>query len=666
MVPALAQEPQAQPQQPAAVPATVQAPAPAPVAPVTGQAPPSPAPSGNEWFTGSIDLGYLFVTQGGNFQEYRSVIDQLQRPELLGLTFTITDPKKRLFDRLDAQAYGWGSELYNSARLDIRKQGVYNFTAEYRNMAFFDAVPSFANSFAPAGFNEQTTDERRRSTSIDLDLFPTGHVRPFLGYYHNSGSGDGIETWVASADDEFAVPTSLRDSTEHYRGGVSFEFRRFHITLEQGGTTFKDNDAVNYSGANPGDSSAPILGQTEVLTGLEQAYGIRGSSIYNKVLFTSNPLPWLDIYGQFLYSEPKVDVHYSNIANGNFVNLATLLVYSTQSDLGTGASNQPHVTANVGFEMRPFRRLRIIEAWMTDRMHDAASPYVLEDLYLQNPQTLASSTVNALNYAQVVNYNQNQLDIMYDLGKFSLRGGYRYVWGDSTVLAGQLSQTGLLQSGALRRNVGLAGLTYKAFQKLTVNLDYEGASSDHIYFRTSLNNYQRGKVRARYQLANSLSLQARFEVLDNQNPAPDIRYDFLSRDNSLTFFWSPASMKRITVTGEYDRSTVHSDIDFLLLPFYAPAVSSYRANAHAATSAIDLALPGYSGMAPKLTVGGSLVVMSGSRPTQFYQPLARLSLPLQKHISWNTEWQYYGYAENFYLYEGFRTHTFLTSLRFVR
>jgi hypothetical protein len=664
MVPALAQEPQPAPPAP-----NTQAPAAtAPTPPAAAAETASPVPAGSEWFTGSIDLGYLFLTSvGGNFQEYRSIVDQKQTPELVGLDFTIRDPKKRLFDRLDAHAYGWGSQLYNTASLDVRKEGVYNFRADYRNMAFFDAVPSFANPLAPAGLNEQAIDIRRRSASFDLDLFPNRHIMPFLGYYHNSGNGTGVETWVPSSSNEYAVPTTQQDITENYRGGLRFEYRRFHVTLEEGGTTFKENDAVNYGGANPGDSgTATILGQTLGLTGLRQAYGIRGSSVYSKVLLTASPFSWLDIYGQFLYSEPKVNVNYSNVANGNFVNLATLLIYSTQGDLGTGTANQPHVTSNLGFELRPFKRMRIIESWMTDRMHDAASPYVLEDLYLQNPQTLVSSSVSALNYAQIVNYNQNQTDVLYDLGKVTLRGGYRYVWGNSTVLAGQLSQTGLLASGDLHRNVGLAGLTYRAFQKLTVNLDYEGSSSDHIYFRTSLNDYQRGRVRARYQIANSLSLQARFQVLDNQNPAADIRYDFLSRDNALSFFWSPAGIKRITFTGEYDRSTMHSNISFLLLPYYAPAISAYRDNAHTATSAIDVALPGYSGMAPKLTVGGSLVITSGSRPTQFYQPLARLSLPLQKHIYLNAEWQYYGYGEQFYLYEGFRTHLFLTSLRLIR
>ena len=52
--------------------------------------------------------------------------------------------------------------------------------------------------------------------------------------------------------------------------------------------------------------------------------------------------------------------------------------------------------------------------------------------------------------------------------------------------------------------------------------------------------------------------------------------------------------------------------------------------------------------------------------SRYYQPLARLSLPLGKHVYWNTEWKYYGFQEDFYLYEGFRTHVFMTGLKLVR
>jgi hypothetical protein len=658
IVPALAQ----QPEQPAK-PADQAAAAPA----QTEQKTESPAPAATEdWITGSVDFGYRWVSDAGNFESYRSVVNLGQGPKLTGIDFTILDPNKRFFDRLDARAYGWGGDPYSTAHVDARKLGIYDFSFDYSNIAYFNALPSYSNPLAPAGFDEQSFDTHRRNTSLSLDLRPGKTIVPYLAFDRNSGYGHGIVTWVQDSNDEFAVPTLLRDSTNNYRGGIRIEWCNcLHVTLEVGGTTFKDDDQATFSGANYGDNTTPLLGQTLELTSLQQAYGIRGSSIYTKALATASPFSWLNLYGQFLFSEPRIDVHYTDLATGNFALLSELLFYSGQQNIGTGAANQPHTSGNVGFEMRPFRRLRIIESWMTDRYHDAASPLDAEQILL-TPKTLGPDLITAANYSQAVNYNQQQTDVLFDLtSRLTLRGGYRYVWGDATVLAGPLSQSGPLAYGQLSRNVGLAGLTFRASQKLSVNLDYEGASSDRIYFRTSLNDYYKLRARARYQLAASLMLQANFQVLNNQNPNAAIQYNFGSRDNSLAVYWTPAGGKRISVMGEYDRSTVSSSIDYLGL-FLSPAVSAYRENAHTASSAIDIALPGYAGLTPKFTAGGSLFISSGTRPSSYYQPLMRLSLPLQKHVSWNTEWKYYGYGEQFYLYEGFRAHVFMTGLRLSR
>ena len=62
---------------------------------------------------------------------------------------------------------------------------------------------------------------------------------------------------------------------------------------------------------------------------------------------------------------------------------------------------------------------------------------------------------------------------------------------------------------------------------------------------------------------------------------------------------------------EYDRSTLNSSIDYLLLPFYVPSVSVYRDNAHTATSTIDIVLPAVGGVAAKLSAGGSLFISAG-------------------------------------------------------
>ena len=630
-------------------------------APASSPAPANPAPSGEQWFAGSVDLGYRWVTGPyGNYPEYRSVVNLGQGLVLNGVDFTIVDPRKRVFDKLDASAEGWGGEPYEAAHLDARKQGVYDFLFDYRNIAFFDAVPSYANPTAPAGFNEQSFDTRRTTMTVGLDLRPGKRIVPYLVFERNSGYGHGVDEWVEASYDEFAVPTLLRDSTDNYRGGVRFEFKRFHITIEQGGTTYKDNDQSNFTGTNLGDlGSSSAFGQPLTLTNLQQSYGITGKSLYSKALLTARPFSWLDIYGQFLYSDPKTTVNFNETAGGNLLSMSELLFYSSQQTIGTGAANQPHTTGTVGFELRPLKHLRITQNWMTDRYHDAA-------FGMLTVTPAAVGGISSLNPLQIVNYNQEQVDAFYDItSKLTVRGGYRYVWGDATTDATPfLNPAGTLEQGQLKRNVWMGGINFRLSEKLSFNLDYEGGDSDDIYFRDSLNNYHKGRARAKYRVLPSLMLQASANLLKNTNPAPTIQYNLLTRDNSLAAFWTPKNSKRFSLTGQYDRGTMHSTIDYLTLPFYSEAVSDYRDNGHSVTGLLDVTLPGPVG--GKLSLGGSMFLSNGSNTTRYYQPLARLSFPIGKHVAWNTEWKYYGYQENFYLFESFRTNLFMTGLKLTR
>jgi hypothetical protein len=107
MAPAFAQTapPAAAGQQPAAAPAQTAPPAAAPAPAQAATTTESPAPASEPNFTGSVDLGYRWLTNvRGSFPEFRSVVDLRQGPEVLGLDFTIQDPKKRLFDRMDVRA----------------------------------------------------------------------------------------------------------------------------------------------------------------------------------------------------------------------------------------------------------------------------------------------------------------------------------------------------------------------------------------------------------------------------------------------------------------------------------------------------------------------------------------------------------------------------------
>ena len=634
-----------------------------PPAPDATAAPANPTPAAEQWITGSLDFGYRFTSIGGDNDVYRSVVNLGQGPRLLGLDFTILDPKKRLFDHLDVRANNWGGDPYNTVHVNASKRGIYDFNFDYRDIAYFNLLPSFADPLLGTGIvlDEDSYFSRRRMSDFQLDLFPGHRVIPYLAYGRDSGQGTGITTFESDVN-SYPVADRMFDKTDNYRGGVRLEFNRWHVTLEQGGTTLRDDQQAYDSTVNYGNNYQPYFGQTLNLNNLAQAYGIRGDSIYSKGLLTANPFSWLDVSGQFLYSRPETTVNYSQYDTGSLVLQQAILFYTGEQALGFASGKQPHSTGSLGFELRPVKHVRVLESWMTDRMHTSAAGLVT-DMILQ-PASAALTTPIALTSLLALNYNQEQIDVLVDATRhFTLHGGYRYVWGDAQTGNMLIAGTGQ-ESSDLRQQIGLAGINFRAGQKLTANVDFEGASTDHAYFRTSLYNYQKMRARARYQLASTLALQASFSLLNNQNPTAGINYDFLSRQNSLSAAWTPS--KRVSIIGEYTRSTLRSNINYLEPEYLTPETSLYRDNAHNASALIDLALPGYAKLTPRLAFGGALFISSGSRPTTYYQPLARLSLPIHKGLIWKSEYRYYGYGETFYELEGFRAHLLQTGLTISR
>ena len=239
------------------------------------------------------------------------------------------------------------------------------------------------------------------------------------------------------------------------------------------------------------------------------------------------------------------------------------------------------------------------------------------------------------------------------------------MWGDSSYAF--LPPEGLASSaqGQLRQNIGLGAATFRPTQKISVTGEFEGGSSSGVYFRTSLYNYERVRAQVHYQPLQSLSISGAFTLLDNQNPLAGTNYAYSSYQESLSFYWSPHG-KIFDIQGSYTRSTLRSNIEYLDPGTLTPQLSNYRDDAHTATALFDLTWPHSKHFAPKLAAGGSFFISSGSQPTSYYQPTAKLWVPLGKHATWFSEWRYYGYGEAFLLYQGFRTHLVTTGVRFTR
>lgn len=629
----------------------------------------SPVPVAESQLTGSVDVGYRWQAGfAGSVDTYRSIVNLGEGPKLLGSDFTWTDPNRLLFDHAHVRAASWGDDPYGTLHVDAFKARLYDFRGDYRDIAYFNFLPSFANPLLARGIslNEQSYDVRRRLGSYSLDLLPGRTLVPYLAFEHNASSGTGATVFVSDAN-EYPVPTRLRDSTNLYRGGIRLELRRMHVTLEEGGTTFKDDQSL-FSGPNAGNVRSPFLGARLSLNELVAAYGIRGTSTYSKGLFTANPLSWLDLYGQFLFSQPETDANFQQSANGTFYLQSQSLFYTGQQYLVSSAAKLPHTSASAGAEIRPLRRVRIIESWLTDRLHNAGSA----DARLSLAPASIPGQAALLNSSLATDYNQQEVNVLVDLTrKITLRGGYRYVWGETSSAVWPASGLSSATQGKLRRHTGLGAITYRPSGKLSVLAEAEAASSSDVYFRTSLNDYQKVRAQARYQVTGSLNLAADFTALNNQNPSPGIRYDYLSLQQSLSFLWTPRGGKLWEVQGAYTRSTVRSNIDYLAPQDLSQQVSRYRENSHTASALFSFHPRGGAGHMPTLTAGGSMYRAAGflsamSRPTNYYQPLVTLRIPVVKGILWFSEWRYYGYGQAFYSYEGFRTNLVTTGLRLTR
>lgn len=649
----------------ASVPAPAPAPAPAPVVQTASDAQTAPAPAGDGWFSGWVEAGYRWQTGvAGSMDTYRSIVNLGSGPKLLGTEFTLTDPKHRLFDQIRARAYSWGDEPGETLHVDIDKKKLYAFTADYRDMAYFNDLPSYADPLASRGMvlDEQSLDTRRHMGNYTLDLLPGNWLVPYFAYQRDSGSGMGVDTFV-SEPNEFPVPMTTYDLTNLYRGGVRIERLRLHVTLEEGGTTFVDNQNEYQSGAtNYGNNPVPYFGQTVDLQNLMAAYGVRGTSAYSKGLLTASVTSWLDVYSQFLFSQPDTNVNYRQSDTGNLVVQNQILFYTGQQYLVSAAAKLPHTSGSLGGEIRPLKRVRIVQNWLTDRMHDNGSA---TSQNLLSSATMSNQMAALLESSLVTNYSQEEINAIYDpLPKLTFRGGYRYVWGEATDVTFPAADLVSSDQAKLRRNVGLGGFTYRPTQKMTLSGSAEIAASGGAYFRTSLYNYQKFQAKGRYQVTRALNLAADFSLLNNHDPQPGVNFEYSSHQESLSLLWTPAK-QGWDFQGSYTRSTIYSNIGYLEPETDGPQVSLYRDNAHTATALFHMKLSHAKGPAPDLRAGGSLFISSGSRPTMYYQPMAKLSVPWGKRTSLFAQWTYYGYGEAFYLYEGFRTHLVTAGLRFT-
>jgi hypothetical protein len=614
---------------------------------------------GSENMSGSVEVGYRWLgTLHGNENVYRSVVNLGEGPRLLGFDYHYLAPKRGgWLERLNAVASGWGGDPYSQLHVDALADTKYRLIVDQRSMAYFNALPSFANPQLSQGvlFTQDSYDVQNKATDILLELRPSTRIVPYFEYERNGSTGHGVMNSVSNFN-EYPVSSLYDSSTNLYRGGVHFELSKMHITLEGGGTQFTDGQQLVTGNYNAGNRTTPFLGQALYLDSVQQQYNITGNGPFIRTLFTYRPAQWIDLYANLLYSQPETQSTLNYLGNGSFAQTNPILFY-TQQQLAIGAAAaQPHTTGNAGFELRPMKRVRVIESFTTDRMHTAG----LVDSVTGTPLPQQTVGIDRLN----LNYSQNIAEVLFDVNKrLTLRGGDKYMWGDSYGRAPALaSDLRLYENGSLNINAGLAGFTYRITQKFSIYGDAEIARGSGVYFATSLRNYNRATIRGTYNLRESLLFTFNYIYFNNDNPSPEHDYASEGQTGTVGVQWSPRKSRYFRIVGEYSRVNYWSNTTYYMPQTLQLATSAYNEVGNSANTLVDVRFWN-SARAPRIAFGGSLWYSAGTRASQYYQPMARFTAPVVRHVDVNAEWRWYSLAEPQFAYEGFRQNQAIVSVR---
>jgi hypothetical protein len=619
-----------------------------------------------------IEVGYRWVSDtAGNRDVYRSMVNLGDGPKLLRSRIALRSTGSgALFDKLDLSLDSWGGEPYNTMRLSFGRSDLYQFRADYRNLNYFNFLPTFANPVLGDALlgnrlllGQHSLNVTYRSTDLELRLFPNSRIRPYVGYSRSSGFGPGFTTTEFTGN-EFLLSTDWRYAADDYRGGVDLTLWKLNLTLEQGYRYLRNDTAVAFSGDTAGNTNRPFLGNPVTLDSLNRGYHDRTSMPFSKVIAKFSPFDNLRFTGRYIYSMADVDGNSAEVASGSFVTLAERLIYRAASDsFDTRAKRPDHNGAFVA-EFSPFSRLTLIDQFDTRRHHVSGSA-LLATLFL-GARSLAgpggpARDITATDIAEsFISFEQlrNQAEVEFELGRgFSARGGHRYTFAETT-----LRDTGddnvVERSADYTQNTGIAGLAFRRGRWMHLSLDYEKNDTNGVLTRTDLLDFDQVRFQWRLGPWKHISTTGRVFNLRNSNLQNDV--DLRSHNRNFAFEVNYEPTERFSLSVDYSRASIYSNIAILLPQTLELDRSLFDERTHGVGGSIGVGL--YRGS--RVDFGYRGILNLGSYPLNYHQPFASITVPMQNGLAFRTYWQYFGYNEKGFSLQDHRTHLVTFSLAY--
>jgi hypothetical protein len=633
---------------------------------------PPPAAAGEGFKLGpydvrtSFEVGYRWTSAiDGNEQMYRSQVNLSDGVRLFNSYLTMrSEPCVGWFDKLDLSINNLG-DPYDTVRLNMSRMDAYELRASYRDMNYYNYISSFANPLLGKGnmFPQHNLDVNYRMADFELRLFPRHKIVPFVGYSRNSGSGPGYTT-IAMTGDQFLLKTRWDYSADEFRGGVQFNLDKLNLTVEQGYRLLQNHTYLNDAGEPAGNQgSLPYFGKDVTLTSFSTQQNGRVNLPTSKILAKYAPLANLRMIGRYMYTMGDSETTVGEKSAGTLFSLEDFLTYATANDALQGKAKKPNHNGSFLIEYSPFSRITLTDTVNALGYHISGAAlrntlYTDAASLLGGAPSASVSVSDQLDSRYVYNQVRNQAEVEFDLFHgLALRAGHRYTFTDVSV---QNDDSGSVSESDMTGQTGIFGLVYRPSTRLRVGFDYENTWSDQPLTRTDLLDYDQFNLDARFGTWKGFSINGRLAVRRNSNDATDIDYQSHDWNFSGGLSWQP--VERINLSADYSRSDIYSTILVVIPQNFRTDHSIYDERISAIGGSMIVGL--YRDF--KAEFGYRGIISRGDNQLEFHQPYASLWIPLKGGLAFKPSWQYFGYSENNFSFENYKTHMATFSLVYTR
>lgn len=610
---------------------------------------------GAEQYRFNLDFGNRWISDlSGSRDLFRSHLNLGEGIKLFGGEIGFSMPRDRNFfmDRFEYRMHNWGGEPYNTAELRAEKEGVYQFRFDYKNVQYFNAVPSFANPlFAEGNLETQNKfDSSIRTVGFELTLRPGHRISPFVHYFRSTQEGL-IRTTVAADGDEFVVGADLDLNSNDLEAGVSLTFDQFSLLLSQAFRWYSDSTEQVASGFQEGNLAGRLLGREITLEEYSGRNDFDGTTPYSNVVAVFRPHRTLLLRGKASYSNADLNNNFAEAIRGNFFALSpTFAFFSAGNTETVGDVQRPSLFLDFSAEWQPHRRFGVIERFSTRRYHVSSSLFRSETLFDVDP-LLGPGPLDRLDSTDLLGFFQSvEQDTQEITGLFYvkpglvLRGGHRYV-------RKELKLERRDNRLELDQNVLLLGGSYQFSMRNRISADFELGRSDQGLFRLDPVDFHRLRIRGRLSPMESLQFDGSISFFDHDNNVQDIDLSSDSRTYNIQFHYQPSRL--VSITGQYERVDYHSDLLFVIPQTFTVDRSFFRERGDFGSLYFSFRLVRDA----KVSLGYSVWGNVGSFPQTFHQPTATVEVPIESRVTAYARYNYYGYNEKVALFpQDYRVH----------